>query len=191
MTRWAKTCRFCKNIYHKRQKFRGWKVSRFAGFIRYVSFAIFSITTFVHSWFSNSTKHLWAFHESFVFLTWILLKTVISILRNGQEYIADTCVHISCFDSRMTMQSQEEKSYSWSESEMKQITNHFLVSFFCKLLNPLDSSPLLWNISSNIFHVVNFQWSKSLAGSLLIFRENRKSFLTIKLLLFTAFSIKM
>jgi len=36
--------------------------------------------------------------------------------------------------SRITMQSQEEKSYNWSASEMKQITNRFLVSFFCKLL---------------------------------------------------------
>ena len=191
MTRWAKTCRFCKNIYHNRQKFQGWKVLRFAGFIRYVSFVIFSITTFVHSWFSKSTKQLRAFHESFVFLTWILLKTVISILGNGREYIADMCVHISRFDSRMTMQSQEEKSYSWSEPEIKQIVNHFLVSFFCKLLNPLDSLPLLWNISSNIFHVVNFQRSKILAGGLLIIRENRKSFLTVKLLVFTVFSIKM
>ena len=36
--------------YRKWQKFQGWKVSRFAGFIRYggKSFAIFSITTFIH-----------------------------------------------------------------------------------------------------------------------------------------------
>ena len=46
--------------------------------------------------------------------------------------------------SRMTMQSQEEKIYSWSESEMKklQITNRFLVSFFCKLLPNLLAETL-------------------------------------------------
>ena len=43
--------------YRRQQKFRGWKVSRFAGFIRYAgkSFANFFIIIFVHSWFSNST----------------------------------------------------------------------------------------------------------------------------------------
>jgi len=37
--------------YRKRQKFRGWKVLWFAGFIRYAgkSFAVFSITTFIHA----------------------------------------------------------------------------------------------------------------------------------------------
>ena len=38
--------------------------------------------------------------------------------------------------SRTTLQSQEEKSYSWSEFKMKQIANRFLVSFFCKLALP-------------------------------------------------------
>ena len=51
----------------------------------------------------------------------ILLKTVISILGNEREYITDTCVYVfMCADftlARMTMQSQEEKSYSCSESE--------------------------------------------------------------------------
>jgi len=91
------------------------------------------------------------FNRSFTFFTWILLKTVISILGNGREYITDTCVCADFMLSRMTMQSLE-KSYSWSESEMKQIANRFLVSFFCKLLPNLlaDSLPLLWNISSNI-----------------------------------------
>jgi len=32
------------------------------------------------------------FNENFTFLRWILLKTVISILGNGREYITDTSV---------------------------------------------------------------------------------------------------
>jgi len=56
--------------------------------------------------------------------------------------ITETCVQISCFKcSRMTMQSQE-KSYSWSESEMKQTTNRFLVSFFSKLFPNLLAETL-------------------------------------------------
>jgi len=72
--------------------------------------------------------------------------------------------------SRMTMQSQEEKSYSGSESKIKQIrvltaslvassASYFLISW----QNPLDSSPLLWNTSSNIskfFMVSTFRGAK-------------------------------
>ena len=36
--------------------------------------------------------------------------------------------------SRITMESQEEESYSSSESKMKQIANCFFVCFFCRLL---------------------------------------------------------
>ena len=67
--------------------------------------------------------------------------------QNGREHIKyDWGIywHV-CADftlSRMTMQSQEEKSYSWSESEMKQIANCFLVSFFCKLLPNLLAETL-------------------------------------------------
>ena len=123
--------------YRKQQKFRGWKVLWFAGFIRYAgkSFAIFP------------SLLIECFNKSFAFPTWILLKTVISILGNGREYIKyDWSIyrHV-CADfmlSRMTMQSQEEKSYCWSEFKMKQITNHFLVSFFCKLLPNLSAETL-------------------------------------------------
>jgi len=80
---------------------------------------------------SSSTKQLWVFQRK---LTWILLKTVISILGNGQEYITDTCVCADFTLSRMAVQSPEKKSYSWSESEIKQFASRFLVSFFCKLL---------------------------------------------------------
>ena len=76
--------------------------------------------------------------------------------------------------SRMTMQSQEEKSYSGSEFEMKQIralTASLLASsasyFLIYWQKPSRFLPLLWNTSSNIskfIHGVNFQRSKSLAG---------------------------
>jgi len=77
-------------IYRKRQKFWGWKVSRFAGFIRYAG----KVSRFFQSppscfpTLKNSYEHL---NESFVFLTWILFKTVISILGNGRVYITGTC----------------------------------------------------------------------------------------------------
>jgi len=72
----------------------------------------------------------------------------------------------------MTMQS----SYSWSESEMKQIANCFLVSFFCKLLLICWQKPSRFFATTveyfleynfKIFHGVNFQQSKSLAGKAL------------------------
>ena len=142
-------------------------------------------------------------------------------LAYSEMYESTLLTHV-CEDfmlSRMIMQSQEEmKSYSCSESEIKQIANRFLgnvwqhitdtcvqdftlpgwicshrrrratvamsprwnrsltasllafsASYFLRLgRNPLDSSPLLWNISRlenfKNFHGVNFQQSKSLAG---------------------------
>ena len=132
--------------YRKRQKFQGWKVSRFAGSIRYICGEKFRnfFPLCIHGFptLQNSYEH---FNESFAFLTWILLKTVISILRNRWKYIAETWVCTDFTLSRMTKQSQEEnseKSYSWSESEMKQIANRFLDSFFCKLLPNLLAETL-------------------------------------------------
>ena len=51
-------CSSARVKYRKRQKFRGWKVLRFAGLIRYVgkSFAIFSITTFIIHGFPTATS---------------------------------------------------------------------------------------------------------------------------------------
>jgi len=92
---------------------------RFAGFIRYAgkSFAIFhSPPSYIHcandSFRENSREEREAFVETLVavFYSW---KT----LRNGQEYIKydwDIYRHV-CADftlSKMTMQSQEEKSCS-------------------------------------------------------------------------------
>ena len=176
----------------KQQKFRGWKVSRFAGFIRYVgkSFAIFSITTFVHSWFSNPTKQLRAFQRKLHFLhVNILLKTVLRILGNGQQYITDR--HM-CVQNDHNIHSHRNRrgNYSWSESEMEQITNHFFVSFFGKLLPNLSSRFFTTTVEYflKIFHGVNFLQSKSVAGEkfcdLLIIHKNCKSFVTVKLLLF-------
>jgi len=120
--------------YRKRQKFRGWKVSRFAGFIRYAgkSFVIFSSPFSNIHGFRTLQNSYERFNESFTFLTWILLKTVISILGNGREYITDTCVQISRFSGwPCSHRRRTTVEVSLSES---QITNCFLVSFFCKSL---------------------------------------------------------
>ena len=113
--------------------FGGLKVLRFAGFIRYVGkgFVIFSITTFIAT-----------------FMLFQPYKTAMSILTKAScsshgfslklslaysEMDESTLLTHVCADftlSRMTMHSQEEKSYSWSESKMKQlqITNCFQVT---------------------------------------------------------------
>jgi len=83
-----------------------------------------------------------------------------------------TCVCVHFTLSRMTMQSQEKKNYSWSESKMKQTTNH---CFFCKLISWQKPSPLLWNISSNIS---NFSWCQ-LSAEQKFSRENFCSLLKI------------
>ena len=128
--------------YCKWQKFQGWKVSWFAGFIRYVG------------------KVSRSFHHH--------LLTVISILGNGREYITDTCTSVCRLTrSRMAMQLgywKEEKSYSWSESEMKQITDHFLVNFFCKLLPNLLAERFFVTTVEYFSCMVSFQRSKSLTG---------------------------
>ena len=122
------------------EKFRGLlgssgmrgKVSRF-----------FSITTFIHSWFSNSTKQLQVFqesyecfNESFAFLTWILLKTVISILRNGREYITDMCMQISRFPGwpcshrrRATVEVSSRWKRSLTTSLLASSASYFLISW--------------------------------------------------------------
>jgi len=107
----------------------------------------------------------------------------------------------------MLSRTQEEKSYS-AESKMKQIrsltasllassASYFLISW----QNPLDSSPLLWNTSSNF---QNFSWclvvawcqfseeqkfSRDNFRDLLKIYENHKSFHTVKLLSFTVYTV--
>jgi len=85
----------------------------------------------------------------------------------------------SCFEvERFAIQSQEEKSYSGSESEMKQIvalTSSLLASsasyFLISGRNPLDSSEYFLEYFK-IFHCVNFQRSKSLAEKTFAFNKN-------------------
>jgi len=151
----------------------------------------------MHSRFSNSSKQLCAFQQKFrVFLTWIILGTVINRLGNGREFIADfsVCRFHAFQDDLRDNQSQERKSYSWSESKIKRIACRFLVSFFCKLVtsqslgrNLLDSSPLLWNISWRQLSVEQKFTEKLLQFTEI--HENHKSFLTSKLLLFTVWSV--
>ena len=108
-------------LYRKRQKFQGWKVSWFAWFIRYAgkSFAIFSITTFIHSWFSNSTKQLRAFQRKLRVPHWL-----------------QTCVcRFHAFQDGWPYSHRRRRaSYTVEEMKHVQIPNCFLVSFFCKLL---------------------------------------------------------
>ena len=84
------------------------------------------------------------FNESFAFLTWILVKTVISIYSEMDKSAFNTDTSVCRFQLSKwpAMHSQEEKSYSWSESEIKHIANSFLVSFFCKLLPNLLAETL-------------------------------------------------
>jgi len=149
-------------LYCRWQKFRGWKVSWFTGLIRYVakSFVLFSSPLLsVHLWFSNSlvsTKASCSLRE-------FSLKLSLAYSEMDESTLLTHVWADRVTLSRITMQSQEENSY-WSESKMKHIANRFLVSFFCKFRrNPLDSLPLLWNISLNIskfFMVSTFSRAK-------------------------------
>ena len=123
---------FLMCTYRKRQKFRGWKVSWFAGMRGKVSRFFPSLPPYIHGFqlyktaTSVSTK---ASHSSREFS----LKLSLTYWEMDERTLLDTCVQISRFPGWPCSQ-QEEKRYSWSEFEMKQITNHFLVSFFCKLI---------------------------------------------------------
>ena len=100
-----------------------------------------------------------------------------------------------CADFTLSSRDQEEKSYSWSESEMKQIANRSLVSFFCKLLPNLlaETLQILCHHYSGRFPRIfqNFSWCQ-LSAKQKFSRENFcgllkicESFLTVKLLSFT------
>ena len=101
-------------------------------------------------------------HHLHTFMVYQLYKTATSVSTKASHFSREFFLKLSlaylemdkstllthvCADftlSRMTIQSQlqEEKSYSWSESEMKQIANRLLISFFCKLLpNLLAETP--------------------------------------------------
>ena len=105
-----------RTAYRKRQKFRGWKVSRLAEFIRYVgkSFAIFSITTMVFQLYktatSVSTKASCSSHK-------FSLKLSLAYLEMDKSTLL---THV-CGDftlSRMTMQlGGEELQLKWIQDE--------------------------------------------------------------------------
>ena len=117
----------------------------------------------------NSYKR---FNEGFTFLTWILLKTVISMLGNGREYITDTCV---CADFTLSgwlsrhrrRKATVEVSPRWNRSQtaffLAPSAIYFLISW---------QKPSRWFATTveyslkyfKIFHGVNFQRSISLAG---------------------------
>ena len=116
-------------------EFRGWKISQFAGLIRYVgkSFVIFSITMHLHTFmvFQLHKKSYERFNKSFAFLTWILLKTVISILRNGREYITDAFVcTFHAFQDDHAVTGEELQLKRWSKS----LTASLLASSACYFL---------------------------------------------------------
>ena len=182
-----------QKIYRKRQKFQGWKVSRFAGFIRYVG----KVLRFFH-------HYLHTFMLAFVVFQ--LYKTAVSVStkvsRSSREFSLklslvylemdeSTLLTQVCADSRMTMQLRywKEKSYSWSESEMKQIANHFLVSFFCKLLPNLLAERFFATTVEYFSCIVStfsgVKVKRENFRGLLKIRENCKSFFTVKLLSFT------
>ena len=81
--------------------------------------------------------------------------------------------------SRITMQSQEESfmqlkpavSPRWNRSLTASLLASSVSYFLISWQNPLDSSPLLWNIS----HGVNFQRSKSYQGKLSRFTKIRET----------------
>jgi len=137
----------------------------------------------IHSWFPNSTKQLQAFQRKLRVPASCEFSLKLSLAYSEMD--ESTLTHVYAF--------QREKSYSWSESEMKQIANRFLVSFFCKLLpNLLAETLLILRHYCGIFPQ-NFSWcqlsaeqkfSRESFCSLLKIRKNRESFLTVKLLSF-------
>ena len=167
------------------------KVSRFAGFIREKVSRFFpSPPSYIHDFPTLYER----FNKKFTFLTWILLKTVIKILGNGRECITDMCVQISRFPgwpgSHRRRRATVEVSPRWNRlltaSLLASSASYFLIS----RQKPLDSLPLLRNISSNIlkFFMVQLsveqKFSRENFRSLLKICENHESFLTVKLLSF-------
>jgi len=167
-TRWVMCTVKCNQSSHtvndksfKGEKFRGLLGS--SGMRGKVSQFFLSPPSYIHR-FPNLQNSYERFNESFAFLTRILLKTVISI-RTWKW----TRVHYWQWHTYVQIPGwlcsywKEEKSYSWSESEMKQIAKHFLVSFFCKLLPNLLAETkitLITLIWVGVTTVEYFSWCK-------------------------------
>jgi len=120
-----------------------------------------------------------------------------------EMYESTLLTHV-CTDftlSRMTMQSQQEKSYSGSESEMKQIrtrTASLLASSASYFLISWQKPSRFFTTTVEYFleYYKIYSWcqlseeqkfSRENFRSLLKIRENRESFLTVKLLSFTVY----
>ena len=144
---------FINIIYRKRQKFRGWKVLRFAGFIRY--FRDFSITTFMvfqlyKTATTVSTKALCSSHEFFLKLSLAYSEMDESTLLT--RVCADSCFPRWLGCSHRRRATVEVSPRLLTTSLLVSSASYFLISW------QKDSSPLLRNISRG----VNFQRSKSL-----------------------------
>ena len=137
MSNYKSVCSSCWiRGYRKRQKFQGWKVSRFAGLIRYVgkSFAILSITTFIHSWLSDSKKQLRAFQQKFDIPHMNSPKKLSLVYSEMDESIHYWHVCADFPGLQLKPRYYRIRTIIFmvrSKSKMKQIANHFLVSFFC------------------------------------------------------------
>ena len=121
--------------------------------------------SYIHG-FSTLQNSYERFNKSFAFLTWILLKTVNSILGNGREYITDVCVQISHFPgwpcSHRKRKATVEVSPRWNRS----LTASLLAS----------TNFISWQKPARFFTItvpdVNFQCSRSLAGKTSCFTNN-------------------
>jgi len=129
--------------------------------------------SFIHGFPTMQTSYE-SFNESFAFFTWILLKTVISILGNGQEHIIDTYVsRFHAFQDEHAVTGREElatvevsprwnrllTAFFWASS-----ASYFLISW----QKPSRFFAIIVEYFSKFFHGVNFQRSKSLAGKTLV-----------------------
>ena len=129
---WNKSLCTVNNKSFEGEKFRGLLGS--SGMRGKVSRFFPSPPSYIHG-FPTLQNSYERFNENFAFLRWILLKTVISILGNGREYITDTRVcRFHAFQDDHAVTGGEELQWKWVRGETDLCANRFLVSFFCKLL---------------------------------------------------------
>ena len=139
----------------------------------------FTLIISLHSWFSNSatsvsTKTLCSSCE-------FLLKTVISTLGNGQEYIAEKCVcRFHAFqDDHAVTGGEELQSLRWNRPLTTSLSassaNYFLISWQ-KPSRFFATTVEYFLKYFKIFHSVNFQRNRSLAGkTFTVYWKPRKS----------------
>ena len=154
----------CAHAPRKRQKFRGLLGS--SGMRGKVSRFFPSPPSYIHG-FPTLQNSYECFNESFAFLTWILLKTVISIYSEMDKSTLLTQVCADFSFPRWPCSHRRRSSYTVEVSPRQNswITNCFLVSVFCKLLpNPLEKPSRFFATTvkyfRQIFHHVNFSGVK-------------------------------